>query len=188
MYCRHPARLNCHGPMTRWLPWPRLRGAADAHESRFLVGGAVCGGGSAGVVDGSKRCHRCTLLSATVPGGHVFRTWCWVACWRFLYWFIWRCVPSVAALRSLPQQAKRWRALQRERAVYTGLMDALANQLAGRYVRARSAAKSAIDHVSPLLQSGQVNGAHIQSFVLAHLLAAEDSARLARSRVSGRPF
>lgn len=90
-----------------------------------------------------------------------------------LFVLIYLALRSVAALRSLPQQAKRWRALQRERAVYAGLMDALANQLAGRYVRARGSAKSAIDHVSPLLQSGQVNAAHIQSFVLAHLLAAE---------------
>lgn len=90
-----------------------------------------------------------------------------------LFVLVYLALRSVAALQSLPQQAKRWRALQRERAVYAGLMDALANQLAGRYVRARSAATSAVDHVNPLLQAGQASPAHTQACVLAHLLAAE---------------
>ncbi|MBY0463630.1 MAG: heme biosynthesis protein HemY [Burkholderiales bacterium] len=90
-----------------------------------------------------------------------------------LFVLIYLALRSVAALRALPQQAKRWRALQRERAVYAGLMDALSNQLAGRYVRARGAAKSAIDHVNPLLQGRHATAAHTQACVLAHLLAAE---------------
>lgn len=90
-----------------------------------------------------------------------------------LFVLIYLALRSFAALRSLPQQAKRWRALQRERAVYAGLMDALTNQLAGRYVRARGAAKSAVDHVTPLMQAGHATAAHTQAWVLAHLLAAE---------------
>ncbi len=90
-----------------------------------------------------------------------------------LFVLIYLALRSFAALRSLPLQAKRWRALQRERAVYAGLMDALANQLAGRYVRARGAAKSAVDHVTPLMQAGHTTASHTQAWVLAHLLAAE---------------
>lgn len=90
-----------------------------------------------------------------------------------LFVLIYLALRSFAALRALPQQAKKWRALQRERAVYVGLMDALANLLAGRYVRARGAAKSAVGHVTPLMESGHALAQHTQAWVLAHLLAAD---------------
>lgn len=90
-----------------------------------------------------------------------------------LFVLVYLALHSVAALRALPKQAKRWRAQQRERALYAGLMDALTNQLAGRYVRARSAARAAVDHATPLVQAGHATAAHTQAWVLAHLLAAE---------------
>ncbi|HRK38423.1 MAG TPA: heme biosynthesis HemY N-terminal domain-containing protein [Burkholderiaceae bacterium] len=90
-----------------------------------------------------------------------------------LFVLVYLALRSVAALRSLPREARRWRALQRERAVYAGLSDAMLNQLAGRYVRARSAAQSAVDHVTPLVTQGHGGTAHRQAQVLAHLVAAE---------------
>jgi len=43
---------------------------------------------------------------------------------------------ALAVLRELPTQARRWRSQQLERAVVGWVLDALANQLAGRFVRA----------------------------------------------------
>jgi uncharacterized protein HemY len=43
---------------------------------------------------------------------------------------------ALSALASLPVQARRWRAQQKERAMYAALMDALAHLLAGRFIRA----------------------------------------------------
>ena len=88
-----------------------------------------------------------------------------------LFVLVYLALRSIAALQALPKEARRWRALQRERAVYTGLSDALLNQLAGRYVRARSAAKSAVDHAGPLLSRGHETGGQMQAYTQAHVLA-----------------
>jgi HemY protein len=90
-----------------------------------------------------------------------------------LFVLVYLALRSVALLKSLPQQARQWRVLQRERAVTAGLADAMTNQLAGRFVRARSAAKSAIDHLAPVIGTGTQSVAHVQSAVLANLMAAE---------------
>ena len=47
---------------------------------------------------------------------------------------------ALAALFEMPLQARRWRALQRERATYAALIDATTQFGAGRYLRARKAA------------------------------------------------
>jgi HemY protein len=79
---------------------------------------------------------------------------------------------SVAVLRALPGQAQRWRHLQRERQVHASLADALSHQLAGRFVRARGAARTGIDLLMADT-SGASGARHEQQLVLAHLLAAE---------------
>ncbi len=81
---------------------------------------------------------------------------------------------SLATLRALPQQAHRWRLQQRERVVNAAVLDALSHQLAGRYVRARSAARQAIEQLDTAASQGAESVAR-QSQVLAtaHLLAAE---------------
>ena len=61
---------------------------------------------------------------------------------------------SVSMLRALPQQAHRWRVHQRERLAHAALLDALSHQLAGRYVRARSAAKQVLDQLDGLDADG----------------------------------
>ena len=93
---------------------------------------------------------------------------------------------ALSAVVSLPLEARRWRAQQKERAMYGALMDALAHQLAGRYIRATKSAQTALAQEASLgliaNQSGQVAGYsasrsnQLQS--LAHLLVAESAQSL----------
>ncbi|NIC43132.1 heme biosynthesis protein HemY [Aquabacterium sp. A08] len=78
---------------------------------------------------------------------------------------------GLALLRSLPEQAQRWRASQMERAVYAQVLDALAYQLSGRFVRAQSAAQQATELLASLPPQGVIHRAQLE--VLAHLLTAE---------------
>ena len=93
---------------------------------------------------------------------------------------------ALSAVVSLPLEARRWRAQQKERAMYGALMDALAHQLAGRYIRATKSAQNALTQEKSLSrladESGQVPGysplraSQLQS--LAHLLVAESAQAL----------
>lgn len=80
---------------------------------------------------------------------------------------------ALAVVRELPMQARRWRSQQLERAVVGWVLDALANQLAGRFVRAQGAAQNALDH----LRSGSSRDwpRRAQLEALAHLLVAESA-------------
>ena len=87
-----------------------------------------------------------------------------------LGYLAWR---GVALLRQLPVQAHRWRLQQLERAVHASVADALAYQLAGRFVRARDAANRALDQLRQLPSDTL---AHCdQLTTLAHWLAAESA-------------
>ena len=93
---------------------------------------------------------------------------------------------ALFAVTTLPSQARAWRAQQKERAMYGALMDSLAHQLAGRYLRATKSAQNALAQESSLSrlakQSGEVPGysaeraSQLQS--LAHLLVAESAQSL----------
>lgn len=93
---------------------------------------------------------------------------------------------ALSALVSLPLEARRWRAQQKERAMYGALLDSLAHQLAGRYIRATRSAQNALlqeKGLSLLTQHRQEVSAHgagpasqLQS--LAHLLVAESAQSL----------
>lgn len=97
---------------------------------------------------------------------------------------------ALAAVVGLPVDAKRWRAQQKERAMYGALMDALAHQLAGRYIRATKSAQNALVQEKSLArlasESGQApdhfsgvtsaRASQLQS--LAHLLVAESAQSL----------
>jgi HemY protein len=80
---------------------------------------------------------------------------------------------ALAVVRDLPLQARRWRSQQLERAVVGWVLDALSNQLAGRFVRAQGAAQNALDH----LRSGSSRDwpRRAQLEALAHLLVAESA-------------
>ena len=106
-----------------------------------------------------------------------------------LFVLIYVALRALSAVVSLPLEARRWRAQQKERAMYGALMDALAHQLAGRYIRATKSAQNALTQEKSLSrladESGQVPGysrakaSQLQS--LAHLLVAE-SAQLLQNK------
>src|SRR5690606_36065797 len=80
---------------------------------------------------------------------------------------------GLALLRELPLQARRWRSQQMERAVVGWVLDALANQIAGRFVRAQSAAQNALEHLQGKTSSEWPRRDELRA--LAHLLAAESA-------------
>ena len=103
-----------------------------------------------------------------------------------LFTLLYVALRALSAVFSLPLEAKRWRAQQKERAMYGALMDALAHQLAGRYIRATRSAQNALAQEKSLglltEHSGQVTShsasrsSQLQS--LAHLLVAESAQSL----------
>jgi HemY protein len=103
-----------------------------------------------------------------------------------LFLLLYLALRALSALFALPEQAQRWRAQQKERAMYGGLMDALAHQLAGRYIRATKSAHNALAQEKSLAQLADVPGhadghslsraAQLRS--LAHLLVAESAQSL----------
>ena len=103
-----------------------------------------------------------------------------------LFVLIYVALRALSAVVSLPLEARRWRAQQKERAMYGALMDALAHQLAGRYIRATKSAQNALTQEASLArlanESGQVPGysparaSQLQS--LGHLLVAESAQAL----------
>ena len=93
---------------------------------------------------------------------------------------------ALTAVFSLPVEARRWRAQQKERAMYGALMDALAHLMAGRYIRSAKSAENALAQEKSLGvatdTSGHVTG-HSASLAsqlrsLAHLLVAESAQAL----------
>lgn len=93
---------------------------------------------------------------------------------------------TLSAAFSLPAQARRWRAQQRERAMYAALMDALTHLLAGRFLRASSAARSALEqerHLADQAAALGLDGSYsaqrgLQLRALAHLVLAESAQAL----------
>ena len=82
---------------------------------------------------------------------------------------------TVSTLGSLPEQARRWRALQRERAVQGHLVDALFSLAGGRYVRASESLVAADKLQRALMEAGEDDSALQADTVLAaiHMLGAE---------------
>lgn len=101
--------------------------------------------------------------------------------------FVYGVLRAVAVLLDLPRQARRWRLLQKERAVHAALLDALALMLTGRYLRARKAAQQALDLEQDLrdkLTLGESLPRHLaQLRIMAELVAAE-SAHALRDRAA----
>ncbi len=80
---------------------------------------------------------------------------------------------GLATLLGLPGRARRWRRLQRERAMHAALLDALTQLLAGRFLRARRAAEAAVAQERNLEQGREPLPHGAQLRTLAHLVAAE---------------
>ncbi|MCX7257801.1 MAG: heme biosynthesis protein HemY [Polaromonas sp.] len=93
---------------------------------------------------------------------------------------------AASAVFSLPVEARRWRAQQKERAMYGALMDALAHLMAGRYIRASKSAQNALVQEKSLGVATDTSGhpsGHSESQAsqlrsLAHLLVAESAQAL----------
>ncbi|MEO5660623.1 MAG: heme biosynthesis HemY N-terminal domain-containing protein [Polaromonas sp.] len=93
---------------------------------------------------------------------------------------------ALSAIFSLPVEARRWRAQQKERAMYGALMDALAHLMAGRYIRSIKSAQNALAQEKSLgvssdpsgHASGHSAGLASQLRSLAHLLVSESAQAL----------
>lgn len=103
-----------------------------------------------------------------------------------LFLLLYLAMRAVSAVFSLPVEARRWRAQQKERAMYGALMDALAHLMAGRYIRATKSAQNALAQEKSLgvatepsgHASGHSAGLASQLRSLAHLLLAESAQAL----------
>ena len=96
----------------------------------------------------------------------------------FAFVFLHAVLGALAALFDLPRQAFRWRSQQKERAVHASLLDSISHLLAGRFIRGRKSAETALGQEKSLSASGQrlANAAQVRA--LAHLLAAESAQAL----------
>jgi HemY protein len=82
---------------------------------------------------------------------------------------------ALSALLSVPQQARNWRLLYKERAAHAALMDGWLHLAAGRYVRARKAAELVVSIESSLRQEGEWLEQADKLRTTAHLLGAESA-------------
>ena len=85
---------------------------------------------------------------------------------------------ALAALFDLPRQALRWRNQQKERAMHGSLLDGYSHLLAGRFIRARKSAETALGQEKSLSSGGHPLATASQLRTLAHLLAAESAQAL----------
>jgi HemY protein len=83
---------------------------------------------------------------------------------------------AVAALLSLPREARRWRLQQKERAAHAALLDACTEFMAGRYLRARKSAELVLARESALRDATQHPLGHAVALrTVAHVMAAESA-------------
>jgi HemY protein len=83
---------------------------------------------------------------------------------------------AMSALLSLPREARRWRLLQKERAAHAALLDAFAQFMAGRYLRARKSAELVLAREDVLRNAADHPLAHAAALrTVAHVVAAESA-------------
>ncbi|MGI9134824.1 MAG: heme biosynthesis HemY N-terminal domain-containing protein [Rhodoferax sp.] len=95
---------------------------------------------------------------------------------------------AINALLRIPAQARHWRQLQKERAMYAALLDSLAHLVAGRFVRARKAAELVVSLAESRQRSGESLAHASRLSTLAHLLAAESAHALQNRSVRDAHF
>lgn len=95
---------------------------------------------------------------------------------------------ALSALMNIPQQARHWRLLQKERSIHTALLESLSHLVAGRFVRARKAAELVISLEESVQRSGErlTYGGRLR--ILSHLLAAESAHALQNRGVRDSHF
>lgn len=86
---------------------------------------------------------------------------------------------TLSLLRDLPKQAHRWRSQQSERAAFMAVLDAVAYQLSGRFVRAQSSATQALKILNDRADEPMPHQPKLA--LLAQLLAAESANALGNS-------
>ena len=82
---------------------------------------------------------------------------------------------AVNATLRLPQQARRWRLQQKERAMYTALLESLSHLVAGRFIRARKSAELVISLEDAVRDGGEALAYAPRLRSITHLLAAESA-------------
>ncbi|HOB67915.1 heme biosynthesis HemY N-terminal domain-containing protein [Ottowia sp.] len=82
---------------------------------------------------------------------------------------------ALSAALELPRQARRWRALQRERATHALLLDAMTQLGAGRFLRARKAAEGALAREQALGEGAGTLPHALPLRTLAHITVAESA-------------
>ena len=82
---------------------------------------------------------------------------------------------TLSAFLGIPQQARRWRLQQRERAIQAALLDSFSHLLGGRYIRARKAAELVASLEEAVARSGETLAVAERLRTLSHLLAAESA-------------
>ncbi len=90
------------------------------------------------------------------------------------------------ALLSLPREARRWRAQQKERAAHAALLTAFAEFMAGRYLRARKSAELVLSREEALRGATEHPLTHAAALrTVAHVLAAESAHALQDKALRG---
>ena len=82
---------------------------------------------------------------------------------------------TLAAFFGIPQQARRWRLQQRERAIQSAVLDSLSHLMGGRFIRARKAAELVVSLEEAVARSGEQLVYAERLRTLSHLLAAESA-------------
>ena len=82
---------------------------------------------------------------------------------------------ALSALFALPKQAQRWRLQQKERAAHAALLDAISHFMAGRFLRARKSAQTALEKEELMHASGLTLDHAVSLRTLAHIMAAESA-------------
>ncbi|NJS36401.1 MAG: heme biosynthesis protein HemY [Brachymonas sp.] len=90
-------------------------------------------------------------------------------------------IRAFGALMDLPQEAKAWRATQRQQAMHAQLRDALAHLLAGRFSRAKKQALQAHMHAKALQSDASVRSTSLEVQSQSLLIAAEASQSMQES-------
>ena len=85
---------------------------------------------------------------------------------------------ALAALFAMPGHARSWRLQHQERGMHVALLDAMAHQVAGRFIRARKAAELVLAREAAMSRSGETLAYSARLRALAHLLAAESAQAL----------
>jgi HemY protein len=85
---------------------------------------------------------------------------------------------ALAAFLAIPGHARSWRVQHQERAMNVALLEALLNQLAGRFIRAKKAAESVLEREAAMRSNGETLAYSPRLRALTHLLAAESAQSL----------